>query len=50
MRGAGARQCAIEKREERKPGRRLDLNTVTQSLLTTVFGSEFQTAAGVEYR
>jgi len=27
----------------------LDLNTVTESLLTTVFGSEFQTA-GAEHR
>ena len=47
FRGAGGRQCVTEKREERKPGRRgmsgLDLNTVTESLLTTVFGSDFQT-------
>jgi len=52
FRGTGARQCATEKREERKPERRgmssLDLNTVTESLLSTVFGSAFQTA-GAEH-
>jgi len=40
-------QHDTEKSKERNPGRRemssLDLNTVTESLLMTVFGSEFQT-------
>ena len=52
--GAGARQCATEEREERKPGEKrnvfsVELNTVTESLLTTVIGSEFQ-KAGAEHR
>jgi len=41
FRGAGARQCAIEEREERKPGKKrnvfsLDLNTVTESQVVAV--------------
>jgi len=50
FRGAEARKCATEKREERKPGRSsrnvfsLHLNTVKESLLRIVFGSMFQTA------
>jgi len=48
FRGAGTRQCVTEKREERARENRnvfsLDLNTVTESLLTTVFGNDFQTA------
>jgi len=40
FRGAGARQCATEKREERKPGRRGCLEpglNITESLITTIF-------------
>jgi len=53
FRGDGARQCATDKREERKPGRlgmsSLNLNSVTESLLMTVFVREFQTA-GAEHQ
>ena len=46
--GQAVCQCATEKREESPEEEEmlfsLDLNTVTESLLTTVFGSKFQTA------
>ena len=46
FRGTGAMQCATEKREEKAREKSNvfspDLNAVTDSLLTTVFGSEFQ--------
>jgi len=40
-----ARQHISEQRKKRKRGRSLDLKTATESLLKTVFGSEFQTPA-----
>ena len=55
MRGAGARQRVSEQSKKRKKAREkrnvfsLDLKTATESLLRTVFGSEFQTA-GAEHR
>ena len=48
FRGAGTRQRSSKNRKERKPGIRRDLNTATESLMRTVFGSEFQTAGAAE--
>ena len=47
--GPAYREKEREKTQEKKDVFSLDFNTATESLLTTVFGSEFQTA-GAEHR
>ena len=51
FRGAGARQRVSKQRKNRKHGKRgmSFAQTATESLLRTVFGSEFQTV-GAEHR